>query len=110
MQRREILAKRSVYSIWILLALSFGGCTMSPMGHSMGDWGHMTGYGGGVFMWLILVIVLAVIAYFIYTNKNSAFPGGSRRNESPLDILKRRYAEGEITKEEFDRLKKDIEG
>jgi uncharacterized membrane protein len=28
--------------------------------------------------------------------------------ESALEILKKRYVKGEITKEEFDRMKKDI--
>jgi putative membrane protein len=30
-------------------------------------------------------------------------------NETPLDILKKRYAKGDITKEEFESLKKDID-
>ena len=31
-----------------------------------------------------------------------------RETESALEILKKRYAKGEITKEEFDRMKKEI--
>jgi uncharacterized membrane protein len=34
---------------------------------------------------------------------------GSRQlSESPLDIAKRRYASGEITADEFEKIKRDI--
>jgi putative membrane protein len=32
------------------------------------------------------------------------------QNESPLDILRRRYAKGEIAREEYEKMKKDLEG
>ncbi len=33
---------------------------------------------------------------------------GTETSESPLDILSRRYASGEITKAEFDQMKQDL--
>lgn len=30
--------------------------------------------------------------------------------ESPLDLLKKRYAKGEISREDFEQMKKDLEG
>lgn len=54
-------------------------------------------------MWLILAIVLAVVIYFLV----QAQRGGSVR-ETPLEILNKRYAKGEITKEEYDRLRRDL--
>ena len=75
----------------------------------MGNWGHMMGYGyGGGFMWIIILILIAVIIYFlVQTSKLSESTGSAK--ETPLDILKERYAKGEIDKEEFDRMKKDLE-
>jgi len=97
-----------LFSIFLLMASFplFWSCT--PY---MGGGGGMMGYGGygGMFMWLIIVIAIAVVVYLVY-NPNGV---GGRRfgvpQESALDILKKRYAKGEISKEEFERLKQDLE-
>ena len=75
------------------------------MGGPGGGWGPMMGYGFvGVFMWIIFIAIIGLLIYFIM----QATKGGNRAGETPLEILKKRYAKGEITKEEFDRMRKDI--
>ena len=70
----------------------------------------MHGFGGMGFgmgwWWIIGPIVLGLIIWLIVFNQNK---GGSQSSEkSPLDILKERYARGEIDKEEFDDRKQDL--
>jgi len=57
-------------------------------------------------MWILFLILLGVAVYFILQSTKSK---GLFR-ETPMDILKKRYAKGEITKEEFERMKKELEG
>jgi putative membrane protein len=65
--------------------------------------------GGMWFNWL-WVIIIAIIAWFVMDK----FIRSQKRNnnnflkESAMNILKRRYAKGEIGKEEFDKLKNDL--
>ncbi len=72
------------------------------MMYGNGPWGMMSGYGGGI-MWILLLVVIMLAILFIM---KWAKPAGS--GEAPLDILKKRYANGEITKEEFEQKKKDL--
>jgi putative membrane protein len=63
--------------------------------------------GGGIFMILFWVLVIVAIVLVVrYVARTS--PGKQGRAEAPLDILKRRYAKGELTKEQFDQMKEDL--
>ncbi len=70
---------------------------------------HMMDYqneGWGLMMVPIFIILVAgLILIFVRSNNNST----SRKDMTdPLDIAKTRYAKGEITKAQFDELKKDL--
>ena len=71
-------------------------------GHPMG-WGHMNWGWGGAFMGFLWVALIALIVYLVVRGQSSG------AKETPLDILKKRYARGEISREEFERMKKDLE-
>lgn len=66
-------------------------------------------YGGMHFIWWIIWLVF-VIWIFVssYGRKKAADKYIPFDNQTPLDILKSRYAKGEITKEEFLEAKEAI--
>ncbi len=70
-------------------------------------WGYYGwGYGMGFMMIIFWVLVIFGIVYLIrYLAKG---PSHYEPRETPLDILKKRYARGEITKEQYDRMKDDL--
>ncbi len=65
--------------------------------------------GGG--WWIVMVVMMvlfwgAIIAVVVWGIRQ--FTGDRRRDRSALDIAKERLARGEITKEEFDRIRGDL--
>ncbi len=52
-------------------------------------------------LWVILILWIFAIPYDI--------PGQRKKKDSPLDILKRRFASGEISNEEYEEKKKIFE-
>jgi putative membrane protein len=57
---------------------------------------------------LIVAFVLIVVAVMKWLS-GSKIPFLMNDRENALDILKKRYAKGEISKEEYERIKRDIE-
>jgi len=92
----------------LLVAISSGSSLVScssPGYGPGGGWDHMMNHGfGGVFMGVPFIILVAVIIFLILRKVKP----DDKHGRSPLDILKSRYASGEITKEEFEKMKKDI--
>ncbi len=76
----------------------------------MGQWG--VGWFGGIFMIIFWIVVLAALIFFIRWLAQSGAqhePAGSGTDRA-IEILKERYARGEINKEEFESKTKDITG
>ncbi|MBO8150861.1 MAG: SHOCT domain-containing protein [Candidatus Marinimicrobia bacterium] len=67
------------------------------------------GCSAGWLGYLIWFLILFLVVFFLLRLFGVSSCPFTLNKESPLDILKRRYARGEITKEEFERMKKDIE-
>ena len=64
-------------------------------------------WGWGIFMmffWLVFLVVVAVVVVRLLRSHEASHS----HKTSPLDIAKERYAKGEITKEQFEQLKKDL--
>jgi putative membrane protein len=76
-------------------------------GYMGGNMHTMHFWGAGLLMWILLLVVIVLLIYFVIQSLKS---NGSHRTfqETPLDILRKRYARGEITKEQFDQIKKDL--
>jgi putative membrane protein len=72
----------------------------------------MMGYGGPILGWVWMILFwAALILVVIWLFKQVKGPDAEAKEaqETPLDVLKKRYARGEISKEEFTERKKDIE-
>lgn len=70
------------------------------------------GFGliGGVFMLVFWILVIVGVVLLIKWLVDQAGHGhtGSMPSSQALEILKTRYAKGEITKDEFDRTRQDL--
>ena len=77
-----------------------------------GDWFGHTLFGG----FFMIIVWVAVILFVLWAvrelsggNRDGRKSGGGTENgKAALDILKERYAKNELTKEQFEAMKKEI--
>ena len=68
-------------------------------------WGLGMGFGGLVMLAFWGVVIVGVI---LLVRSVSGAQGGLW-HETPLNLLKRRYAAGQITREQYEQMRKDLE-
>jgi putative membrane protein len=85
------------------------------------DWGAgpgMMGYGysmswfGGIFMilfWVAVIVgVIFLIRWLVVASRSGGQQGVTHGGDTALDILRKRYARGEIDKQEYEEKKRDL--
>lgn len=76
-----------------------------------GDWGGY-GMGWGIFgalhmllWWVLIILGIIVLVKWLFSGTGGSALG---RENRALEILKERYARGEIGKDEFEQKKRDL--
>ena len=93
----------AVVAVGIALAAN-GGVAFAHDGDHMGDW------GGGWWIAMVFMMVIfwaAVIAVVVWAVRGFGGPR-EQQHKTPLDIARERLAEGEISEEEFERIKRQL--
>ena len=105
-----MIKKGTVSLLWAGGPMVLGGGYGWRHGPGMMGWG----YGMALFrlvtmavFWVALVLlIIFVIRRLIVSGRSQG--GHSTAGDSALEILKKRYARGEINREEFEETKKDL--
>lgn len=73
--------------------------------------GFGMGLGGGLLMvvfWIVLIVGAVWLARGLFPSGQQPPASSSRSEASADEILKQRYARGEITKEQYEQMRRDL--
>jgi len=81
-----------------------------PWGMDLDRGGRMIMAGGGLLVLALFAVILggSVLAAVWYASRKQKATGVSGSEPTPLDILKKRYASGEIDREEYERMREEL--
>ena len=64
------------------------------------------GFGGGM-MWIFWILIIVALVWFVaFATRRGGLSSGSEK--SAMEVLKERYARGEIDRDEFEQKQKDL--
>lgn len=84
----------------------------------MGNWGEFGGWGMGfgflfmILFWVLVVLgIVALVRWLLQQSRSGRDQdtGGRAHDKTPLDMLRERYARGEIDHNEYEQKKRDLE-
>jgi putative membrane protein len=111
MERRWLLP---LVLLGVILTLALLVAAFVGSGDGRGDW-HDWGWGVG-WMWVMPLFMIAfwgLVIWGVVTivqgfSRDGSYGAGLSPGDSALEILKRRYARGDISKEEYEEKKRDL--
>ena len=80
-------------------------------GRMMDHWGWGMGWFGGIFMlafWVLIIIGMVFLIKWLVQSTRGGPPHPRTESSRAIEILKERYARGEIDKQEFEEKKRDL--
>ncbi len=74
---------------------------------------HWFGFGLGGFLimflvWGLLIAAAVGLVKALFSGGGTRQGGGFSREEDSLEVLKKRYARGEVSQEEYDLIKREL--
>ncbi|MFZ3018731.1 MAG: SHOCT domain-containing protein [Gallionella sp.] len=74
--------------------------------HGFGGWGMGFGFVFMLLFWGLVILGIAALIRWLMTQSSQ---DKRPRDKTPLEIVQERYARGEIDREEYERMKRDLE-
>jgi len=107
---QELLVGQELFGAWDRpLVVNVQGWGTWDMPMMRGGWGIVMMLLMLLFWAAVIVVIIVGIRWLMTSNRSDRRTMSERETESALDVLKKRYARGDISKQEFEDMRRDIQ-